>query len=163
MNDALFDPETQKLEKSVEKVLVENNLEAVLYFRKIYKHWKIIVGESLARKTVPQKLEKKTLVVAVEDAAYSHHLQYFEGNILELIASPEICGKGIVQKIQFRVSSKSILNDPTREVSDTEAIAPPISDEILEQAKTVAQGITDKKLKSAFERYMSKALDKIHC
>ncbi len=75
MNEQFPESRFSKLDKAVENALVENKLQAVLYFRKIFKHWDIIVGESLALKTVPSKLVRKVLYVTVEDAAYSHHMK----------------------------------------------------------------------------------------
>ncbi len=158
MNESEFEKEFSKLEKAVENVLVENKLEAVLYFTKIYKHWDIIVGESLALKTVPSKLINKTLYVTVEDAAYSHHLTYFEKNILDLIASPEICGDGIVKKIIFRVGSKSVLKFRKKQGKNPVDAPFSVDYQQYEEAQKTSEQITDRKIKSAFARYMSKSI-----
>ena len=147
-----------KLEGSVEEVLKENKLQAVLYFSRIYKHWEVIVGSPLATKTSPAKLVKKTLIVNVEDAAYSHHLKYYEKKILELIASPEICGKGVVYKIVFQVGKKSILaaSKTAAQLQETESAS--AQNQIKRQAQQTADQITDKRLGLAFSRFMSKNL-----
>ncbi len=155
MNETNDPKATTKLEKAVEDVLVENNLQVVLYFSKIQKHWDILVGEPLAAKTSPSRLVRKTLYVRVEDAAYSHHLAYFEKNIIDLIASPEICGEGAVEKICFRVENNQGAktaesaqhNEPGKRVSGT--------NEISDKVKKTAEAITDKKLKNVFARFMS--------
>ena len=67
MIDFAKENEFVKLEKSVEEVLTENNLQSVLYFSKIQKHWDIIVGKPLAAKTSPALLRKQVLTVIVED------------------------------------------------------------------------------------------------
>ncbi len=149
------DNQFTKLEKAVENVLVENKLQSVLYFTKIYKHWEIIVGKPLARKTSPEKLVKKTLIVRVEDAAYSHHLKYFEKNILDLIASPEICGEGVVRKVVFKVKEKSIVKQNQASQPKPEKPAPVKTKSIKEEASQTAEIIKDKRLKASFSRFMS--------
>ena len=149
-----------KLEVAVENVLVENKLESVLYFSKIQKHWEIIVGQSLAKKTSPLKLSNKTLVVMAEDAAYSHHLRYFENNIIELISSPEICGEGIVKKVVFKVGETSILREKSAEKPEENTKVPSLQKELPSEAQKTADLIQDKKLKSSFSRFMSKNISK---
>lgn len=156
MNESDNQVNVTKLEDAVEDVLVENNLQAVLYFSKIQKNWSVLVGEPLAVKTSPQKLEKKTLIVAVEDAAYSHHLKYYEQQLLDLIASPEICGEGAVKRVRFRVGEPS----PMASAELEKATAKPEFDrskpvDLSETARDTSECIEDRKLKNSFARYMS--------
>ncbi|MBU3916562.1 DUF721 domain-containing protein [bacterium] len=160
MTDQFPESKFSKLDKALENVLVENKLQAVLYFRKIYKHWDIIVGESLALKTVPSKLVRNVLYVTVEDAAYSHHLNYFEKNILDLIASPEICGEGSVKKIVFRVGSKSVLKTRKEISKELQEKKPEIDAEVIKQADEVSDKISDQGLRNVFQRYMSKSISR---
>ena len=161
MSNQFEENDFTKLEDAVEDVLIENNLQAVLYFSKIYKNWEVIVGKPLATKTSPAKLVKKTLIVNVEDAAYSHHLKYYEKNIMELIASPEICGSGVVRKIVFKVGKHSILAASKKAAQMSESQSKHDKKEIKEKAKQTAAQISDKQLSSAFGRYMSKNLPEI--
>lgn len=152
--------DVSKLEEAVEGVLKENNLQSVLYFTKIYKHWEIIVGESLAFKTLPAKLKNRTLYVLVEDAAYSHHLKFFERNILDLIASPEICGEGAVRKVVFQVGEKSVIKKK-REVFKQETAEETIVEaELHEAAIATSEKIGDTSLKTIFSRLMSRNLSR---
>ncbi|MCP4297747.1 MAG: DUF721 domain-containing protein, partial [Proteobacteria bacterium] len=48
-------------------------------------------------------LEKGILTILVADAAYAYHLRFFKSKILDLIASPEICGENIVRDITYFV------------------------------------------------------------
>jgi Dna[CI] antecedent, DciA len=155
MNEPSEQKSVTKLEKAVEDVLIENNLQAVLYYSKILKNWEILVGKPLAVKTSPEKLVRKTLFVTVEDAAYSHHLKYYEKQLLDLIASPEICGEGAVKKILFRVGQPSDTlsaeeNEVLLESQKYQKIV-----EVSDDALKTSNQIVDKKLKSSFSRFMS--------
>lgn len=153
------DRKLTKLEHSVEEVLTENQLQAVLHFSKIYKNWEVIVGKPLTTKTSPAKLDKKTLIVNVVDAAYSHHLKYYEKSILELIASPEICGEGIVKKVVFKVGKALRWNSLNQDVQESDENTKRKRDQKPdERAESTAVKIADKGLRSAFSRYMSKNL-----
>ncbi|MCP4757610.1 MAG: DUF721 domain-containing protein [Proteobacteria bacterium] len=158
MEDNFPEKQLVKVEKIVEKVLIENRQQDVLYFSKIYKHWEVIVGAPLAQKTAPMKLEKKTLFITVEDAAYSHHLRYFEQNMVDLIASPEICGEGAVKRIVFRVGSTTPLD--RKIVSDDPDARKPvrIDPQAQLQSQKVSGQIRDRNLQKLFARFMSKTV-----
>lgn len=160
MTTSSEDNHVSKLEEAVEDVLKENNLQSVLYFTKIYKHWDVIVGESLAFKTIPAKLQNKALYVLVEDAAYSHHLKFFERNILDLIASPEICGEGAVKKVIFQVGEKSVIKNRRKTFKQIENSEDKIEETLHEEAVETSEKIGDKSLKKIFTRLMSKNLSR---
>lgn len=149
-----------KVEQVVEKVLKKRNQQAILYFSKIFRNWDIIVGAPLAQKTAPQKLTARTLYIMVEDAAYAHHLKYFTKNIIELIASPEICGEGVVKKIVFRVGPKSIMRQNTAKKKSTLQKPLPIAYKILPHAQKTAKSINDSKLQRLFASFMSKTISR---
>lgn len=159
MNDISEDSDFVKLEKTVEDVLTENNLQSVLYFSRIQKHWEIIVGKPLAAKTSPVQLLKKKLIVNVADAAYSHHLKYFERQILDLIASPEICGEGVVKKVSFKVG-KTTAKTSKKKLPNQEKGSKRISSQVDPKALETAENIGDRKLKASFSRLMTKRLSK---
>jgi len=155
-------PEHQffKAEKVIEKVLKQNNLSEVLYYTKILKHWEVIIGKPLAKKAVPMKLKKKVLTIGVIDSAYSHHLRFYEPNILELIASPEICGDGAVKKIVFRITRKKANSDnPPMPLLLTGKQNPLNKADSLRAEETSLQ-IKDQRLKKIFSRYMAKTISK---
>lgn len=94
---------SDSIESALESLLKKNQHQDLLHFTKIRKYWNLIIGEQLFEKIKPQKLVQKTLYILVEDAAYAHHMKYYEKSMLDLIATPEICGESIVSKIIFRV------------------------------------------------------------
>ena len=155
-------PEHQffKAEKVIEKVLKQNNLQEVLYYTKILKHWEVIVGKPLSKKAVPMKLQKKVLYIGVIDSAYSHHLRFYEPNIIELIASPEICGDGAVKKIVFRIRRKKAKTEnlpmPLLEPNNQNTL----SEADNMRAEETSLQIKDQRLKKIFSRYMAKTISK---
>jgi len=160
MEDKLLDREAQKVEKILEKVLREQGKQAILHYAKINRHWEVIIGSSLAKKTAPLKLLRRTLTILVEDAAYAHHLKYFEKNILDLIASPEICGEGAVTKVVFRVGTKSFMKEHAEQTNSNQSQIKKEMPKILAIAKETASNINDKSLEKAFARCMSKIVTK---
>jgi len=149
-----------KVEAVVDKVLVENNREDLLHFSKIYRYWDVIIGGPLATKTIPQKLEYRTLTILVEDAAYAHHLRFFEGRILDLISSPEICGENIVRKVRYHVGPiRKRESQYTADVQEQKKVNSLIPAKV-HQAQWVARQISDERLKKRFSRLMAKVTSK---
>ena len=160
MEDKSTDSEAEKVDTIIEKVLREQGRQAILHYAKIKRHWDIIIGSSLAKKSAPSKLIKKTLTILVEDAAYAHHLKYYEQSILDLIASPEICGEGAVTKVTFRVGKLQVM---TEEISLTEPRNPSVdrpNNQLLDDARKTSDAIGDQNLKEMFARCMAKILTK---
>lgn len=158
MEDRPVDFNITKVERVVEKVLVENQHQDLLYFTRIYRYWSVIVGEQLAKKTAPEKLVKGVLTVLVEDSAYSHQLRYFERNMLDLIASPEICGDNVVRKIAFRVGVRRRELTFAPEGNEEVKISPaPTQKEIQETYnQPVSSRISDNTLRRAFAKCMTR-------
>lgn len=160
MIDEFLDSYLIKLDAVLKKHLIDNGLGELVDFSKIFQHWEVIIGTPLAGKTKPIKLEKKVLYILVEDAAYAHHMRYFEKNILDLISSPEICGDSVVRKIRYRVGAlKESRIDMTipeiqrKKVIETDPAA-------SNQAQWVSRQIGDEKLKKRFSRFMAKSTSK---
>ncbi len=160
MQDDFPDHTFFKVEKVIEKVLKQNNLEEVLYFSRILNHWEVIVGEPLSKKALPLKLVKRSLYVGVVDSAYSHHLRFFESNILELIASPEICGEGAVRKIIFRIIQKKTVDYQEPEQALPATVQKVLSEPDRERVNETALQIRDNRLQKIFSRYMGKIVSK---
>lgn len=160
MVDDFPDHQFVKVEKVIEKVLKQNNLQELLYFSKILKHWELIVGTPLSKKAIPLKLSRRVLLVGVADPAYSHHLRFFEPNILELIASPEICGEGAVKKVVFKTVQQSAFVSRHSNQDVTEKPLKLISEADKAQIVETARKISDQQLQKVFSRYMGKIVSK---
>ncbi len=52
---------------------------------KVQKAWTNAVGEALAKRTFPKRVQGNKLIVAAESPAWSHHLQLMKEHILEAI------------------------------------------------------------------------------
>lgn len=149
-----------KVEKVIEKVLKENHLQEVYYFTRIVTHWPVIVGEPLARKAVPLKLERYVLQIGVVDSAYSHHLRFYENRILDLIASPEICGENAVRKILFRTIAPDSGPATHPQTTTTPSKHRPMSSAEESRVSKTSGQISDQQLKSFFSRYMGKLISR---
>ncbi len=147
-------------EEAVENFLIERQLQSVIYLAKIIKHWKMLVGEPLSRKTAPVKLEGKTLVVTTQDAAYSHYLKFSKKNMLNLIASPAICGVGAVDDIQFRVGKVVAPKTASEIEKKREKKVVRIDGKSRDQAQKCSRTIQDEKLRKAFSNLMANMVAK---
>ena len=56
-----------KLEFVIEETLKNSGNPDIFYLCKIYKYWDLVVGERLALRTMPSKLEKGFLSVLVKN------------------------------------------------------------------------------------------------
>ena len=142
----------------VAKVLVNNDLEDLLHFSKIRGNWAEIVGEPLAKKTRPLKLEKGTLFVLTGDAAYRQHLSYYIQTLLDLIASEAICGPGVVRRIRFEVGEFTPMESPAPKAEPPPKRGLPPKDEAQETAESTAKKIQDPRIKKAFAKLMANKL-----
>jgi len=151
------------IENAIETLLQKNQQQDLLHFTKIRKFWNLIVGEQLFDKIKPQKLLKKTLYIVVEDAAYAHHLKYFEKSILDLIASPEICGESVVTKITFRVGELPKISIHELSTKKDESITSEQQSEetsIPHEVISTAKIISNKELRNRFSKLMKRTIAK---
>lgn len=146
------------LNTSLEKALKERKMEDLLHFSKIQKYWNVIVQEPLSSRTAPVKLEKQTLLVHVEDSAYTFHLKHYEKQILDYIRV--VIQSRKVSQIRFRVGPVSqrvespALNhktEPTSSVFTTEVPS--------ETTVQCSEKIKNTKTRKRFARWMQKRLN----
>lgn len=53
---------------------------------RVQQAWKEAVGEALAKRTFPKRVQAKRLIIAAESPVWSHHLSMMKEQILEAIA-----------------------------------------------------------------------------
>jgi predicted nucleic acid-binding Zn ribbon protein len=70
-------------------------------FRVLREQWPELVGESFASHARPSSIEAKTLVIAVDDAAFASQFKWMESDLLERLA--EALGEGIVTSLRVVV------------------------------------------------------------
>ena len=149
-----------KTEAVIEAALKENNLHDLIHYSKIYKYWDLIVGGPLADKTLPTKLEKKVLWVMVEDAAYAHNLRFYVPTMLDLIASDQICGEGVVKSIRFRVGPINTVRHQIKQPDLKEKKKIVVKKEEKQRSDACSSVIQDRRLKTIFSKLMSKHISR---
>lgn len=145
------------LNSSLEKALKDRHLEDLLFYSKILQHWNVIVQEPLSSRTAPYKLEKHTLHVHVEDAAYSYHLKHYEKQILDYIRA--VIQSRQVQKIRFSVGPLNKTTAPSPQINDSknpETQATPITKE----TENTSRLIQNERTRIRFSRWMNKRRQK---
>jgi hypothetical protein len=70
----------------------------------VFDRWDEVVGESMAARTRPLRLEGGRLVLAVDEPAIATHVRYLEPQLLARLA--ELLGPGRVGSIELRVGRK---------------------------------------------------------
>lgn len=68
--------------------------------------WKRVAGEGLRTHAVPFRLYRKTLIVAVPDAAWQKQLEAMSGQLLFRLNS--LLGQAVVTYIEFRIDPKTV-------------------------------------------------------
>lgn len=149
-----------KTEAVIEAALKENNLHDLIHYSKIYKYWDLIVGGPLADKTSPIKIEKRVLWVMVEDAAYAHNLRFYTPTMLDLIASDQICGEGIVRSIRFRVGPIHTVRHQAKVSDPKEKNKIVVKEEEKQRSDACSSVIQDRRLKTIFSKLMSKHISR---
>ena len=73
----------------------------------VFAAWRRIAGESLSEHTVPFRLFKKHLIVAVADKMWKRHLETLSGQMIFKLNSA--LGQAIVTFIEFRVDEETLV------------------------------------------------------
>jgi len=89
MNDSSYTPRPGRSPRPLNQVLA-----TVLRRMKVsdqstamglFTHWRDIVGEAVADHAVPKRLEKRKLVVEVDDPAWATQLKFLESQIIHTL------------------------------------------------------------------------------
>lgn len=70
----------------------------------VFDRWAEVVGDSLAARTRPVKLDGNRLVLAVDEPAIATHVRFLQAELLARLA--ELLGPGRVTAIDLRVGRK---------------------------------------------------------
>jgi hypothetical protein len=70
----------------------------------VFDRWDEVVGEAMAARTRPLRLERGRLVLAVDEPAIATHVRYLEPDLLRRLA--ELLGEGRVTAISLQVGRK---------------------------------------------------------
>ena len=107
--------------------------------------WRQIAGENLRRNAVPLRLEDRTLVVAVPDAAWQRQMESLSGQLLFRLNS--LLGQPVVTFVEFCEDPKSIA-EARRQLSSIEPARAPAA--VPVELLAAAAEIHDSDLRRAF-------------
>jgi len=85
--------------------------------------WKDLVGEQVARYTVPKSLKNKVLIIVAHDSVWKHHLEQYKEVLTEKInaARPESIVEQIVIKVAEMPESAPVLNPAHKDLEKIKA------------------------------------------
>jgi hypothetical protein len=85
--------------------------------------WKDLVGEQVARYTVPRSLKNKVLVIVAHDSVWKHHVEQYKEVLVEKINDrrPERIVEQIVIKVAEMPDSSPVLNPSRKDLEKIKA------------------------------------------
>ncbi len=126
---------------------LKSRLGAVVTLYRLQKEWKEAVGETLARRTWPSRLNRSVLTVSVENSAWSQHLSLLKDEVMTALKERT----GIyLSDLRFvnqpaEVQAKRLAADPApSEVEDIPQASPP-NDEKLSAIMARIQKLMDER------------------
>ncbi|HLM59779.1 MAG TPA: DUF721 domain-containing protein [Pyrinomonadaceae bacterium] len=96
----------QDLFRALPKLLKEFENEEEIREAVVFAAWRKIAGESLSEHTVPFRLFKKHLIIAVADKMWKRHLDTLSGQMIFKLNS--LLGQAVVTFIEFRVDEETL-------------------------------------------------------
>ncbi|MDX2470314.1 MAG: DUF721 domain-containing protein [SAR324 cluster bacterium] len=147
-----------KTKNVIARVLTDNNLGDILHLSRLIHNWEVIIGGPLAKKTKPKTLHYKELVIQVLEPAYAQHLKYYIPQILEIIATKDVCGEGVVNRIRFETGQFQPLPEPTAKIESKAVKRGLTKDNALKEAEERTIQIKDPRLQRALSRAMAQSL-----
>ena len=117
----------------------------------VFAAWQRVAGESLSEHTVPFRLFKKHLIIAVADKMWKRHLESLSGQMIFKLNS--ILGQVIVTFIEFRVDEETLRSERAKhrksQVSD-EQLREIALDAVTPKLRHSADAIKDDNLRYQF-------------
>ena len=97
-------PGPEPLGRSLDRVLRGLGAPEASGVHLVFDRWAEVVGESLAARTRPLRLEGDHLVLAVDEPAMATHVRFLQGQLLARLE--ELLGPGRVTALDLRVGRK---------------------------------------------------------
>jgi hypothetical protein len=94
----------RRLGESLDRVLASLGAPTAGGVVTVFDHWDEVVGEALAARTRPLRLEGGRLVLGVDEPATATHVRYLEPHLLARLA--ELLGPERIERIELRVGPK---------------------------------------------------------
>lgn len=117
----------------------------------IFAAWKRTAGESLCEHTVPFRLYKKHLIIAVASEMWKRHLESLSGQMIFKINS--LMKQAAVTFIEFRVDEKTVEAEKSKKTSNVLSVAEfedMALDEVTTNLRHSADAIADENLRYQF-------------
>lgn len=117
----------------------------------VFAAWRRIAGESLSGHTIPFRLFKKHLIVAVADKTWKRHLETLSGQMIFKLNS--VLGQAIVTFIEFRVEEAMLEAERAKHRKNLltdEQLREIALNEVTPKLRHSADAITDDNLRYQF-------------
>ncbi len=82
----------------------DDQATAVFDFLQLVSNWQQVVGENLAQKTIPLKIQQKSLIILTDHPVYSQQLSFLEGQLKQKIFTTFPAIKGKFVRIFFQTN-----------------------------------------------------------
>lgn len=109
----------------------DNQATAVFDFLQLVTNWQKVVGENLAQKTIPLKIQQKSLIILTDHPVYSQQLSFLEEALKQKIFTSFPAIKGKFVRIFFQTNpahfqrQKASLGKKTSPLASTTSSVPP--------------------------------------
>ena len=97
-------PGPQPVGRSLDRVLRGLGAPEASGVHLVFDRWAEVVGEGLAARTRPLRIEGNHLVLAVDEPAMATHVRFLQGQLLARLE--ELLGPGRVTALDLRVGPK---------------------------------------------------------
>jgi hypothetical protein len=98
-------PGPQPIGKALDQVMRSLGAPEASGVHLVFDRWSEVVGESLAARTRPLKIEGSHLVLAVDEPAIATHVRFLQAELLARLE--ELLGPGRVTALDLRVGRKA--------------------------------------------------------
>ena len=117
----------------------------------VFAAWRRIAGDALRERSVPFRLEKKRLIVAIENEIWRKHLEHLSGQMIFKINS--VLGQPLVTYIEFRVNEDIVKLERqkfNKHLIDEDELRETAFDQLTPKLRRAADAIKDDNLRYQF-------------
>lgn len=97
-------PGPQRVGKALDQVMRGLGAPEASGVHQVFDRWPEVVGEALAARTRPLRIEGDRLVLAVDEPAMATHVRFLQAELLARLA--DLLGPGRVTALDLRVGPK---------------------------------------------------------
>ncbi len=140
-----------ELFRALPKLLKEFDDNEELREAVVFAAWRRIAGEALRKHTVPFRLYKKHLIVAVRDKMWKRHLETLSGQMIFKLNS--VLGQAVVTFIEFRIDEATLASENVKDskpLMSDEELKEIALDKVTPKLRHSADSIKDDNLRYQF-------------